>query len=220
MAGAFDRRAVLLYDANGVAHAVYNGVAIPAETPALLVAGSDPGAVARYLRMAADGTVRVDPTGTTAQPVTDNAGSLTVDTPQLPAALVGGRLDENVGAWLGSTAPTVGQKAMAASVPVVLPSDQTVATQDVRSSTSALSNVAASVASVTLLAANAARLGATVYNDSASVLYVKLGAAASSSSFTVRLITQDYYEVPFGYTGIIDGVWVAAVGAARVTELT
>lgn len=43
---------------------------------------------------------------------------------QLPAALVGGRLDTNVGAWLGSTAPTVGQKAMAASLPVVLASDQ------------------------------------------------------------------------------------------------
>jgi hypothetical protein len=61
-------------------------------------------------------------------PVSDNAGSLTVDTPQLPAALVGGRLDENVGAWLGSTAPTVGQKTMANSVPVVIASDQTTAT--------------------------------------------------------------------------------------------
>ncbi len=68
--------------------------------------------------------LRTDPTGTTAQPVTDNAGSLTVDTPQLPAALVGGRLDENVGAWLGSTAPTVGQKTMANSVPIVVSSDQ------------------------------------------------------------------------------------------------
>lgn len=46
-------------------------------------------------------------------------------TGQLPAALVGGRLDTNVGAWLGSTAPTVGQKIMAESVPVVLASDQT-----------------------------------------------------------------------------------------------
>jgi len=43
----------------------------------------------------------------------------------LPAALVGGRLDSNIGAWLGSTAPTVAQKAMAASVPVVVASDQT-----------------------------------------------------------------------------------------------
>lgn len=58
--------------------------------------------------------------------VTDNAGSLTVDTPQLPAALVGARLDVNNGAWLGSTAPTVGQKAMASSLPIAIASDQSV----------------------------------------------------------------------------------------------
>lgn len=34
-----------------------------------------------------------------------------------------GRLDTNIGAWLGSTTPTVGQKTAAASIPVVLPSD-------------------------------------------------------------------------------------------------
>lgn len=44
---------------------------------------------------------------------------------QLPAALVGGRVDANIGAWLGSTAPTVGQKTMANSIPVVIASDQT-----------------------------------------------------------------------------------------------
>lgn len=49
--------------------------------------------------------------------------TIPVSSTQLPAALVGGRLDENVGAWLGSTAPTVGQKTMANSVPVVLASD-------------------------------------------------------------------------------------------------
>lgn len=31
--------------------------------------------------------LRTDPTGSTAQPITDNAGSITVDTPQLPASL-------------------------------------------------------------------------------------------------------------------------------------
>lgn len=45
-------------------------------------------------------------------------------TGQLPSALVGGRLDTNTGAWLGSTAPTVGQKASASSLPVVIASDQ------------------------------------------------------------------------------------------------
>lgn len=44
----------------------------------------------------------------------------------LPSSLLGGRLDSNIGSWLGSTVPTVGQKAMSASVPVVLPSDQLV----------------------------------------------------------------------------------------------
>lgn len=45
-------------------------------------------------------------------------------TGQLPSALVGGRLDVNAGAWLGSTAPSVGQKASASSLPVVIASDQ------------------------------------------------------------------------------------------------
>lgn len=65
-------------------------------------------------------------------PITDNAGSLTVDTTQLPAALVGGRLDTNIGAWLGSTAPTVGQKTSANSIPVVLASDQSGGTMGVQ----------------------------------------------------------------------------------------
>jgi hypothetical protein len=68
-------------------------------------------------------TIANDSTGLVS--VDDNGGSLTVDTPQLPAALVGGRLDENVGAWLGSTAPTVGQKARTSSIPVTIASDQT-----------------------------------------------------------------------------------------------
>lgn len=49
-------------------------------------------------------------------------------TGQFPAALVSGRLDVNLGAWLGSTAPTVGQKTMANSIPVTLASDQSTLT--------------------------------------------------------------------------------------------
>lgn len=194
---------------------------------------------------------------------------------QLPAALVGGRLDENVGAWLGSTAPTVGQKAMVASVPVVIASDQsavpvsgtvtanigttaglaldatlTGGTQRTKI-TDGVSNAAVKAAStaavaadpalvvaqrqaatgtqtsivsvvvnVTLLAANAARLGATIYNDSTKILYVKFGATASATSYATQLGNGGYLEVPFGYTGIIDGIWASANGNARVTELT
>jgi hypothetical protein len=64
--------AVILYDASGVAHAVQDGVAIPASTPRLLVAGAE-GTTARTLRTAADGTLRTDPTGTTTQPISATA---------------------------------------------------------------------------------------------------------------------------------------------------
>ena len=60
---------------------------------------------------------------TSALQTTGNTSLSNIDG-KLPAALVGGRLDVNTGAWLGSTAPTVGQKAMASSVPVVISSDQ------------------------------------------------------------------------------------------------
>lgn len=231
-------------------------------------------------------TIANDSTGLLS--VDDNGSSLTVDSTQLPAALVGGRLDSNLGSWLGSTAPTVGQKVMANSVPVVLASDQsalgvsgtvtanqgtaaalagmwpvqitdgtnTLPTGDIASraiyervtdgtntsavkassisataadpalavtprqaSSATLSNVAGSASSVTLLAANTARLGATVHNDSVSTLFVKFGSVASATSFTVRMVSQAYYEVPFGYTGIITGIWSVATGSARVTEL-
>jgi hypothetical protein len=73
---------------------------------------------------------------------------------------------------------------------------------------------------VSLLVANAARLGATIYNDGTANLFVKLGTTASTTSFTVRVLSQGYYEVPFGYTGAIDGIWSVANGSARITELT
>jgi len=42
----------------------------------------------------------------------------------LPASLLGGRLDTNIGSWLGSTVPTIGQKANASSIPISVSSDQ------------------------------------------------------------------------------------------------
>lgn len=72
----------------------------------------------------------------------------------------------------------------------------------------------------TLLAANTARKAATIYCDAATTLYVKLGAAATADDWTVKLLQDDYYELPGGYTGIVTGISAAAVGQARVTELS
>lgn len=92
------------------------------------------------------------------------------------------------------------------------------------SSTPTQSSVASSATNVTLLAANTARKGATITNDSSAVLYIKLGATASATSYTVTLAGSagapfSYFEVPFGYVGIIDGIWASATGNARITEI-
>jgi hypothetical protein len=92
--------------------------------------------------------------------------------------------------------------------------------KDQRAATPAVTSVAGSATSVSCLASNANRLGATVYNDSTADLYVKLGATASTSSFTVKIFTDGFFAVPFGYTGVIDCIWSSAAGNARVTEVT
>jgi hypothetical protein len=88
-----------------------------------------------------------------------------------------------------------------------------------QASTSNCTNVASSATNVMLLAANVNRIGATIFNDSTQILYVKLGAVASTTSYTLQMGSKAYYEVPFGYTGQIDGFWVSADGFARVGEL-
>ena len=98
---------------------------------------------------------------------------------------------------------------------------QLVGTSQRAAPTGTLSNVASSASSVTLLAANSRRKGAAFYNDSTQVLYLKCGTTASSSSFTYMLAANGgYYEVPFTYTGIVDGIWASANGNCRVTEFT
>jgi hypothetical protein len=126
---------------------------------------------------------------------------------------------------VGQAGVTAGAGAVAANTPrFTLASDDPVitainATDAV--STATLSNVAASATNVTCLASNASRKRAIILNDSASAtLYVKPGATASTTSHTWQVapggtLTLDNFPV---YTGILDCIWSAAVGSARVTE--
>lgn len=99
-----------------------------------------------------------------------------------------------------------------------------VVTGPLLAATATSTNVASSASNVNLLALNTARKGATIYNDSTQILYLKLGTTASTTSYTVQLApaggTNSYYEIPFGYTGNIDGIWASANGNARIVELT
>jgi hypothetical protein len=87
------------------------------------------------------------------------------------------------------------------------------------SSTGTISSVSSSITVVTLLASNASRIGASIFNDSTATLNVALAAGASATVLTVKVPAGGLYEVPNGYTGIITGIWASANGAARVTEL-
>lgn len=82
------------------------------------------------------------------------------------------------------------------------------------------SSISASITSTVLLSANSIRLGATIYNDSNALMYIKLGPIASKTDFTIKLFPLGYYEVPYGYTGEIDAIWSNTSGFARISELT
>ena len=89
--------------------------------------------------------------------------------------------------------------------------------------TPTVTNVAAAVADTVLLAANKSRKAASIFNDSVATLYLKLGSGASTTSFTVKVPSNGYYEIdshgPYIYNGAINGYWSAATGNARVTEV-
>lgn len=147
-------------------------------------------------------------------PVTDNAGSLTVDTTQLPAALVGGRLDANVGAWLGSTAPTVGSKTSANSVPVVIASDQ--------------GAVAISAASLPLptgaaTSANQTTLGSqtTKINDGTNTATVKAASTAAVAADQALVVAISPNTAPIiQVNGTHANAWNAvAVGAGGTSNV-
>jgi hypothetical protein len=91
-----------------------------------------------------------------------------------------------------------------------------------KSSVATLTNVSASITSVTILALLVTRKGMLLYNDSASALYLKYGSAASTTSFTVKILPYQLFEMPVTpvYTGILTALWDTATGTARVTELT
>lgn len=92
--------------------------------------------------------------------------------------------------------------------------------------TATVSSVNGSASAVTLVTANSRRKALYVYNDSTAALYLKLGTAASTTSFTVKIETGGFYELPTMdapnshiYEGVVTGIWASATGAARITEV-
>jgi len=72
----------------------------------------------------------------------------------------------------------------------------------------------------TIATSSTGRLGCQIFSEGPGTLHVTLGTSTTSTSlYTVRLASGDYYEVPSNYTGLIGGIFATA-GTARVTEVS
>lgn len=97
----------------------------------------------------------------------------------------------------------------------------TASTREIGASTTTVSAAISSLTSFILLSATPGRTRATFYKEGAGVCYIKLGAVASATSYTVALSANGYYELPDNYTGRVDIIFssIPVTSILRVTEI-
>lgn len=182
------------------------------------------------LDISATGAAKVDGSAVT-QPI--SAASLPLPTGAATEATLATRASEatlatraseaTVATLLTTTAfqariNTLGQKTMANSTPIVIASDQTaIPVTTGGTGTATVTSVSVSTTVATLSASNAAKSQVIVYNE-AGTLYVKLGAGATSASYSYRLTANTALEIA-GYYGIVTGIKASGTTAALVTEV-
>lgn len=159
--------------------------------------------------------LRIDPTGTTTQPVsgtvTANQGTAAAVASAWPILVTDGTNTAVV--------TTAAPGAAAAGLVVRIAGSVTVALA--QPTTGTVTSVAVSTTVATALAANTARLGATFWNDGAAQVYLRLSAGATTALFTVRLSRFGFYELAFPvYTGIVTVITAAGTATLLATELT
>lgn len=177
-------------------------------------------------------------------PISDNAGSITVDgtiaatqsgtwninnisgTVSLPT---GAATETTLSSLNGKvTACNTGAVTISAALPV---GNNNIGDVDIASlpsvvaatySSSSVTSVTSAATSTSILASNANRRMAIMVNDADKNAYVKLGTTASTTSFSYKLAPGQTLELPFPvYTGAIDAIWDSSpTGSMRVTEIS
>lgn len=86
----------------------------------------------------------------------------------------------------------------------------------------ALTNISGTTGSVIVAATDGNRRSILAVNDSTAVMFLKYGLTASTTSYSVRVPSLGYWEMPLPiWQGEIDAIWDAVnVGAGRFTILT
>lgn len=94
-------------------------------------------------------------------------------------------------------------------------------------STATVTDPVASITSITILAANAARLGFAIANTSSSPLYLMTATPATVAGAqaivppNASITSEQLHGAGVVYTGILYGIWLTADGGqANVTEFT
>lgn len=91
---------------------------------------------------------------------------------------------------------------------------------DILANTATISAVTCSTTNTTLLSENTNRKMAIFYNRAGRDIYIKFGTTASTTSFTVVVQDNAYYELPLPvYTGRIDAVTSTGSGVMQITEI-
>lgn len=166
------------------------------------------------LSLTTTGLLRVDGSAVT-QPI--SAVSLPLPTGAATEATLATRLAD---ATFTARINTLGQKTSANSTPIVIASDQSaipVTFTATNTTTSTVTSVSVSTTVATLSASNAAKTSVIVFNE-AGTLFVKLGAGATSASYSYRLTANTALEIN-GYAGIVTGIKSSGTSAALVTEV-
>lgn len=193
---SFESPISVLYNSEGNEIALSQSQVISASAqPGLVVVGSGSDGRAYFMKMSTEGAVFI-------------TGSLNTSI-TFPATQ-----SVEIGRWNNNVTASVKVDAWTASV--------TASVRDIGGGTTTVSSVDTSTTNYNVLGVNTNRLAATFFKEGGNICYLKLGATASSTSYTVRLTNNAYFEVPEKYTGQIDVIFStnAAGNTIRLTEIS
>lgn len=97
-----------------------------------------------------------------------------------------------------------------------------VMTIPVKTGGSSVYAVLSSITAVSIMTANSARVGGTIYNNAGTPVYIGLGVTpvVTTSIFTTILQPNDYYELPYGWSSVVGGITASTTGGRlTVTEI-
>jgi hypothetical protein len=221
----------VIYDSNGTELSVSQSQIVSgAAQPGLMIMGSASNGGATFFRTSLDGSVFITGSIQVASVPTQSVkidqwsanvtGAFKLDgwSPTVTGAvgvtswLANVTASTKIDAWAPTVTGAVNLQAWVATV--------TASTREVGYATTNVTAANGSTTNFTFFAANPQRTRVAFFKEGASVCYIKLGATASTTSYTVQLGSNGYYETPDGYTGRVDIIFSAATGVVRATEIT